>query len=405
MHRAARAGVVTIALFAVLANSYWLVTSLGFVEFLLDSSYYHLATLSTLVHDFLELAVDVDDTGLFMRTALRFLVWGAGLAGLLRWRGDGDDRFLPLAAGSAVCLAAAYLGSYTPVTDQIQPYRFVVPGTLFLGLGAVAFVTDARTRAGLAAASSSVRAVVAILAVSALQLVAHDVLYYFPALIPRQTGSDLGANEIVSPSGYPRQLDLRHVPPPPGGDAIVNWFRSVDPSAGRVLVEPPVIGERLAALVPGLEVMGGITERNVLHAHANFFRRHPGGDAALHELKAYLERYAVRWVVLRGDRAPERRYAPLLEVRTVLREGVIAEVQTPSSRVKSGSGRVRASMNRIQVTGSVPSEPVVLRYHWLSTLVCEPNCRVRPTPEPGDPIGFLRVEAPHPPDFVVRNAY
>jgi hypothetical protein len=62
-------------------------------------------------------------------------------------------------------------------------------------------------------------------------------------------------------------------------------------------------------------------------------------------------------------------------------------------------------MNRIHVTGSVPSEPVVLRYHWLATLVCEPNCRVRPTPEPGDPIGFLRVEAPHPPDFVVRNAY
>jgi hypothetical protein len=215
----------------------------------------------------------------------------------------------------------------------------------------------------------------------------------------------MGAHEIVSPTGYPRQLDLRHAPPPPGGDAVINWFRAVDPSEGRVLVEPPVIGERLAALVPGLEVMGGITERNLTHAYSNFFRRYPGGDASVDEMKRYLERYAVRWVVLRADRAPDRRFDPLLRVRTVLRDGLIAEVQTPTSRVKSGSGRVRASMNRIEVSGSLASQPVVLRYHWLDTLVCEPNCRVSPAPEPQDPIGFLRIETPHPPDFVVRNAY
>jgi hypothetical protein len=244
-----------------------------------------------------------------------------------------------------------------------------------------------------------------VLAVSAFQLLVHDVLYYFPAAIPRQTGSDLGPHEMVSPTGYPRHVDLRHAPPPPGGDPIVNWFRRVDPAGGRVLVEPPVIGERLAALVPGLEVMGGITERNLTHAHANFFRRYPGGNATLQELDRYLERYAVRWVVLRSDRSVERRYAPLLDVRVVLRDGLIAEVRGVKSRVKSGSASVRASMNRIEVTGSVPSEPLVLRYHWLDTLVCEPGCRVRVEPEREDPVGFIRVLAPHPPSFVIRNAY
>ncbi|HMJ11733.1 MAG TPA: hypothetical protein VK524_09995, partial [Polyangiaceae bacterium] len=232
-----------------------------------------------------------------------------------------------------------------------------------------------------------------------------DMLYYFPALIPRQTGNDMVAQEFMTPTGYPRHLDLRHAPPAPGGDAIVNWFRAVDPTLGRVLVEPTVVGERLAAHVPGLEVMGGIRERNLTHAHANLFRRYPDGNAPRAELERYLERYAVRWVVLRSDRRPPPAYEQLLRIHTTLRDGVIAEVLKPSTHVKLGRGRVRASMNRIEVSGSDPSKPVVLRYHWLDTLVCEPDCRVSVEPEPEDPIGFVRVAAPHPARFVIRNAY
>jgi len=47
----------------------------------------------------------------------------------------------------------------------------------------------------------------------------------------------------------------------------------------------------------------------------------------------------------------------------------------------------------------------VLRFHWLETFVCRPDCRLRREPVDADPVGFIRVEAPHPADFVIENGY
>jgi hypothetical protein len=48
--------------------------------------------------------------------------------------------------------------------------------------------------------------------------------------------------------------------------------------------------------------------------------------------------------------------------------------------------------------------PLVLKYHWLDSFVCKPDCRVEREPMQADRVGFIRVvEAP--PNFEIVNAY
>ena len=72
--------------------------------------------------------------------------------------------------------------------------------------------------------------------------------------------------------------------------------------------------------------------------------------------------------------------------------------------LEQGSGQVNASMNRIEVRGSNPDEQLVLRFHWLDTFVCTPQCTIEKAPVLGDPVGFIRVHAGHPADIVIENA-
>ncbi|HEY6562098.1 MAG TPA: hypothetical protein VI072_32750 [Polyangiaceae bacterium] len=403
--REQRWGVIGIAAFAVVANAFWLWPVLRFRQYFLESPFYSLAPVSALFTDFLELAMDPNDTGMFMRTAFRFLFWGLGAAGLLLWKRENDDRFAPVTLAVLAMLAEAYLGRYLPLTSHIQPYRFVVPATLLLSLAAVAFIAHPATRAALAHAAWPARAVAAALCVCTVQFLVHDVLFFFPELIPKQQGRGPEPIEIVTPTGYPRNYDHRHPLPFPGGDPLVRWFAARQPLTGRILVEPPVLGERLAALLPGAEVMGGIRERNQVHALSNFFRVYPEREASAAELARYLERYAVHWVVLEMRRPMPQGWAELLQDAGGLPDLGVYAVRKRSSFFAQGSGHVRATLNRIAVSGTDPATPVVLRYHYFETLVCEPNCKLERATDAHNRIGFLRVTVPHPRNFSIRNAY
>jgi hypothetical protein len=83
---------------------------------------------------------------------------------------------------------------------------------------------------------------------------------------------------------------------------------------------------------------------------------------------------------------------------------IIYRVKGPV-RLLDGKGEVTASINRIEVTGSSPERDVVLRFHWMETLGCAPDCRIEREAVDGDRVGFIRVPAPHPRDFVVENTY
>ncbi len=47
----------------------------------------------------------------------------------------------------------------------------------------------------------------------------------------------------------------------------------------------------------------------------------------------------------------------------------------------------------------------MLRYHWLETLRCLPDCKIERVEVAGDPVGFIQVAPGHPKDFLVFNKY
>ena len=60
----------------------------------------------------------------------------------------------------------------------------------------------------------------------------------------------------------------------------------------------------------------------------------------------------------------------------------------------------------VEITGSDPNQDLLLRYHWLETLACGPDCRIEREPiDDVDAVGFIRVPAPHPVEFEIRNVY
>jgi hypothetical protein len=51
-----------------------------------------------------------------------------------------------------------------------------------------------------------------------------------------------------------------------------------------------------------------------------------------------------------------------------------------------------------------PPAEVVLRFHYLETLRCRPDCRVERFPVAGDRVGFIRVPDPRP-ELEIYNSY
>ena len=190
---------------------------------------------------------------------------------------------------------------------------------------------------------------------------------------------------------------------------VLSWVERHDDGRGRILVEGPLYGEFLAWSTDA-QIVGGFAQRNVRHAWANLFRWDPLGQVGSGELRRYLETYAIHWIIVTspGVEAPWWDAHPeVLEPAEPIGPWRTYRVRRPTALAKSGAVDVdvRASTNRIQVAGSDPQRDVILRYQWLETLACRPDCEVSPREETGRRMPLMVVPAPHPADFEIYNAY
>jgi hypothetical protein len=188
-----------------------------------------------------------------------------------------------------------------------------------------------------------------------------------------------------------------------GVDDAVEWVMANVPTGSRVLAETMTLGERIAWKT-GAEVMGGFRERNVQHALANFFRRYGSRPVTDSELASYLRTYGIGWIITVTKREDFERSAILERMPQV---GVwnIYRARAATGPFLKGHGRLRASTNTIQVQASPPDQDLVLSYHWHESLRCMPSCRIERAPIRYDPVGLIRVPAPHPANFVILNGY
>ena len=388
----------------VIANLYWLLVAISFWGDIVDSSLFAETGISSLLWDALGVMTAPASTGIIgKRTAIRTCLFLAALVALVLWRRQSDPRTLPVGLALGVLLAVAYLGGHTPLA-QIQPYRNLLPAG-FLAAVAVGGLFDwAKQRRWWSSLTGSARKAIALLCVPAGLFLIQDVLYFTAKSLPEPEPLPHGQRVAMSALGHPPHAFYGYADW--YAPDLAAWVSEHDDGSGRFLVEGWAWGEQLTWSTDA-QILGGFIWRNVEHSWANFFRRKPQGIARDDELRQYFTDYAVKWVIVSSPRhqSPWWDRTPLLQHVQDVRGFRIYRVVVPSPLVASGPGRVRAATNRIEVQGTDPERPVVLRYHYMDTLVCTPRCTIEREPLEGDPIGFIRVPAPHPADFVIENAY
>ena len=302
-----------------------------------------------------------------------------------------------------VLVIFGYVGGLT-VLSQTQPYRNLLPAG-FLGCILTAGLIEhaVRTRV-FARFSSGARWTVRLMALPLSMLLVHEAVYYFIDDLPEPAMLPHGERVQLSAMGYPQHAsygyDDWHM------DALADWVRERDDGSGRFLVEGWSWGEQLAWKTDA-QIMGGFIWRNLDHSWSNIFRRRPQGIARPDEWQRYLDTYAVHWVIVSSRRhaSPWWDTNPTLELVEEIGPFRLFKVRKRKGLIMRGPGRVVASTNRIEVHGSDPNEPVVLRYHWLETLRCLPECSIERRKVRDDPVGFIRIPPGHPPDFLVFNKY
>jgi hypothetical protein len=397
-------GLAGALLAALLANAWWIVTAVADAG---AAGNFSRATggLSYLYTDLFGLmGADPLVSGVIAnRTGFRLLALAAAVLGLVGWRRSRDPRFAPLAAGLAATLGLAYLGAYVPLLRDADPYRFVLPAA-FLALppGVAALGTLARDAAW-RSLSRLTWALLGLGALVALPTLARDVIYFFPSLIPDATPDVLTAAHPDKPRDV-QLVPYRLTAHAPGFAAVARWVEEQDPNEGRVVVDWPPLAEYVLWRTEA-QVLGVASPVHLAHTASDLFRRLPDGGADRVALRAFLRDYVVRWIVLCHGPLPLERATELLEpLRFVPPQCRIYRVREEPSWFAANGGRVDVTHGGILVRGTDPQADVVLRFHADRLLRCAPDCRLLRQSLPGDPVGFVRVPAPHPADFALRSS-
>jgi uncharacterized membrane protein len=392
--------------FTLAVNGWWLLSAARFWHYILDSGFFGQSNPLYLVADYLGLVLDTATSGLLgTRTGFRFLALGAAVVGLWRWRRAGDPRTMPLATAMIVMAVLAYLSGFIWLFRQIQPYRHVLPLAFLAVIPAAAALESVRPRELWRSLSGPARLLLVVLALPAAQRLAGDVLYFTPAHLPDVAPLYSGEKVLLAASGYPPHPDYRLFPARPEREEISQWVREVDDGQSRFLVEDPALGERLHWQTDAA-IIGGFRYRNLAHSMANLYRRHKFGVASDDQLRRYFETYAVRWVIISSAATWWNSRPDLLVPAGKIGHHKLYRTTIEPRLIQRGGGQAVAAPNRIRVTGSDPDQDLVLRFHWMEHLVCEPGCEVRQEPiDDLDPVGFIRVPAPHPADLEIVNRY
>lgn len=398
-HCAIGAMIVTV----VAANAYWLLVAIQHWHYVLNSAFFGQSHPGFLLADFFNVVIDPSTTGyLGTRAGFRWLALVATVAMVWLWKRERDDRFVMFASALASMFVLAYVApAIVPAVRQIQPYRFVASAS-FLAVfpAAELFYRLWEARATLLAGPLA-RAAAALGMVLGVQHLANDVLYFMPDLLP-PLPEVREAPFAMTGTGFGPHLRYRH-PPPRAIDLTLDRWIDQHADEGRIAVTDWT-GERFAWSTRA-QILGGFVDLNLAHARAHPIRWVDHGIPTAEQLRKYIDTYAVKYFVVRFGDFGLPALPELVSHHASFADARIYRAHAPVSYFFAGSGKVSASTNRIAVTGSTSDQSIDLKYHWHEALVCKPTCRVERVRTDLDPVGFIRVPAPHPEDFAIENSY
>jgi hypothetical protein len=388
--------VVLTGVAALLTALVWIGPFLRFKHYIDTTDTFFNARAEYLFADFFDLLRNSDHTGAPVRTILRSLCFAAGGICLWRWKKNGDARALGLGSLVIWCVFLSYFAGYTAAGRTTQPYRQIAPAMLAAAIPASELLTELCSWSALRALETRAKILLSIAVVLVVPRFVLNVLFYFPDILPDAAGSPIVLNE-------PKPFAARLAPGSNESRQLRDWLIDHHGDRGRVVIQSWILGEYMAA-TSRLPILGGLEQRNVWQGDAHLFRRAKDGNLPGDELAQFFRTYAVGWVVLAGKHGPLDYRSEVLEPVEVVGGHRVYRVREEPSYFLAGSGRiVSQALNSIQVDAASGPE-VVLRFHWLETLACRPNCQLERYPIEGDRVGFIRIPAP-PPSFEIYNVY
>lgn len=400
-------GLVSLALAVLIINSFWLIPLFQFFnDKTTRPENYNFALQITGLLEPLNVYLRQHQSLLYRKTPslnntfieVALLLFGIG--GMYRWLKEKRwALFLPFAAGVVFIFAVAYYGSHTRLFPQLQPQRFIVPLNILLLIPASAGVVPALR------ALFEKRGVAARLFSAALLF----ALLVGPVIQPLKT--------IYSYNLYRLNCEFS-----PAVEELLAWLDEHTTREGRILLEDSEYdtghrfgGAHLPALFPERVkreyLCGPRPMYPVKHSYASFtagvlFEKRIE-EYSREELQRQFDRYNVTWVVCWLDRSKEffNRHPGYLTRENEIASFTIYRVNRKPSFFIKGSGEVSADYNRLELTGIVPENGVIIiGYHWMQALRTQPEISLEQAFLGGDPVGFIRITNP-PPSLVIYNAY
>ena len=421
-----------LATFSLAANLHWLAPALAHYELIAPSGVVGQANPLYIFSDWFGLLVNPINTGFSIpHTLFRFAaVCGAALT-LWGWRKQrsaggaarGDMGRSAPARGGASPLPSArarlFIATLIPLLRETEPYRFVLPASLLAGIFGAPWWARVLSREHWRALSRPGRVLVVVLVILIIPRLAEHVTYFIPELAPsaklppivvhRAAAAPTSTlpSERKDPDWLPQGWRLRGV-----SDAMMQlaaYVRSECREEGRILVQHWAIAEFLG-WATDRPIIGGFPDRRLIHEAANLLRRPT--DPRFHgkELADYLVRYNIRYFITTDPVPAIESRRDLMVPMKLLFPNRIYRVRHSATYVARGRGKVRAALNRIEVTDARPApgtQAMLLRFHYMGSLRCRPHCDLLKTPIPHDPAGFITVVGrPRLPDrFVIEQHY
>ncbi|MBW2734531.1 MAG: hypothetical protein JRH20_19260 [Deltaproteobacteria bacterium] len=395
------------SLWVVVAASVWLLPALPIWRYVVSSEFFLRPGISFLFADFFELHLSASATGPPVQTGLRFLVLAGALMAFWRWRREGDRRALPLMVLVLGGVLLAYAGRYLWLTSTMQPYRFIAPAIFAAAVPSAVLLAEVLRWRSLRALSPVAATTLLLVALLLTPRVVRTVLFFFPSIFPFMLfeGRLPAPRHPVNTVLGARSMKMENKVRPAAFRQLRSWLQANHQGRGRVLVEDYEVGEYLAATTD-LPIVGGFAYRPLHHGDANLFQYEGKLSDSSAELKAYFERYAIGFVVMRKVSWGFENKKDLLLFRGAF-GGIshrVFETRIEPNYVMRGGGKVVSQqLNRIVVEGAKGAD-VVLRFHWLDSLRCKPGCTAERFAIEGNRVGFIRVKNPSA-RFEIYNSY
>lgn len=194
--------------------------------------------------------------------------------------------------------------------------------------------------------------------------------------------------------------------------SLIEWIQANTNPEHRVLFEDCAETDApfdyryalLAQMETGREFIGGpAADGNIRICYSGFndglLLNRPILGYSEGDVQDVLARLNIGWVLCWTDEAKQafQNMGTLVEPMAEIGEFRAYRVIEPGSYFLAGSGRIRASLNRIEVYGVVAEQgSIILSYHYCKRLVLEGQGTIEPVYLGDDPYPFIRVLNPGP---------